>query len=130
MATHVSTDVQAARPPRERPSILRAVGSTLGPLAALVLATAFFALKSDQFLDPDNLSLVLQQVMVVGVLALGQTLVILTAGIDLSNGAVMAFGSIVMAKLAADGTLPPLLAITAGLAVCTLFGLVNGALVT
>ena len=46
---------------------------------------AFFSLKSDRFLQAQNLSLVLQQVMVVGVLAIGQTLIILTAGIDLSS---------------------------------------------
>jgi fructose transport system permease protein len=97
---------------------------------ALVAASVFFTFQSDQFLSGGNLALVIQQVMVVGTLALGQTLVILTAGIDLSCGAIMAFGSIVMAKLAADGTLPPLLAIIAGLTVCTLFGLLNGALVT
>ena len=59
---------------------------TVGPFIALLLAMAFFSLKSDRFLDAQNLSLVLQQVMVVGVLAIGQTLVILTAGIDLSVG--------------------------------------------
>ena len=73
---------------------------TVGPLVALVLAMAFFSLKSDRFLDTQNLSLVLQQVMVVGVLAIGETLVILTAGIDLSCGTVMALGQIVMTKLA------------------------------
>lgn len=103
---------------------------TAGPLAALLAACVFFSLRSDQFLSGGNLSLVLQQVMVVGTLALGQTLIILTAGIDLSCGAVMAFGTIVMTKLAADGTLPPYAAITAGIAVCALFGLANGALVT
>lgn len=54
--------------------------ATLGPLLALLLACAFFAIRSDRFLTGDNLSLVLQQVMVVGVIAIGQTLVILTAG--------------------------------------------------
>ena len=63
-------------------------------------AIAFFSFKSDRFLQAQNLSLVLQQVMVVGVLAIGQTLVILTAGIDLSCGTVMALGQIVMTKLA------------------------------
>ena len=67
-----------------------------------VLAMAFFSVKSDRFLDAQNLSLVLQQVMVVGVLAIGQTLVILTAGIDLSVGTVMALGQVVMTKLAID----------------------------
>ncbi|MFH8570125.1 ABC transporter permease [Streptomyces sp. NPDC017993] len=103
---------------------------TAGPLVALLASCVFFSLQSDQFLSGGNLSLVVQQVMVVGTLALGQTLIILTAGIDLSCGAVMAFGTIVMAKLAAEGTLPPLAAVVAGIGVCGLFGLLNGALVT
>ncbi|NUW34223.1 ABC transporter permease [Nonomuraea sp. SMC257] len=102
---------------------------TAGPLAALILACAFFAFKSDQFLTGGNFSLIIQQVMVVGTLAIGQTLIILTAGIDLSNGAIMAFGGIVMTKLAVENGLPPLLAIAAGLAVCAAFGLANGLLV-
>ncbi|AJE82109.1 MULTISPECIES: ABC transporter permease [Streptomyces] len=102
---------------------------TLGPLVALILACVFFSLSSEQFLSGGNFSLIVQQVMVVGTLAIGQTLIILTAGIDLSCGAVMAFGSIVMAKLAAEGSVPPLLAITLGLVVCAGFGLLNGLLV-
>jgi fructose transport system permease protein len=103
---------------------------TLGPLLALGVAMAFFSLKSDRFLDGDNLSLVLQQVMVVGVIAIGQTLVILTAGIDLSCGFVMALGTIVMTKLAVANGVDPLLAIVAGMGVCAAFGLANGLLVT
>ena len=75
---------------------------TLGPFLALLAACAFFASQSDRFLTGGNLSLVLQQVMVVGVIAIGQTLVILTAGIDLSCGMVMALGGIVMTKFAVD----------------------------
>lgn len=78
----------------------------------------------------DNLSLVLQQVMVVGVIAIGQTLIILTAGVDLSCGAVMALGNIVMTKLAADLGLSAPLAIACGLGATTLFGLINGLLVS
>jgi fructose transport system permease protein len=102
----------------------------VGPFLALVLAMAFFTLKSDRFLQGQNLSLVLQQVMVVGVLAIGQTFVILTAGIDLSCGTVMALGQIVMTKLAVANGMNPLLAITLGILVCVGFGLVNGGLVT
>ncbi|WP_433443149.1 ABC transporter permease [Nonomuraea sp. CA-141351] len=101
-----------------------------GPLAALVLACLFFGLRTDQFFTGPNFSLIIQQVMVVGTLAIGQTLIILTAGIDLSNGAIMAFGGIVMTKLAVDSGLPPVLALVAGLAICSGFGLVNGLLVT
>ena len=102
---------------------------TVGPLIALLLAMAFFSVKSDRFLDAQNLSLVLQQVMVVGVLAIGQTFVILTAGIDLSCGTVMAFGQIVMTKLAVAEGVDPLLAIALGIAACVGFGLLNGVFV-
>ena len=104
--------------------------ATLGPGLALLAACALFASQTDRFLSADNLSLILQQVMVVGVIAIGQTLVILTGGIDLSCGMVMALGGIVMAKLALTPGLPPLLAILAGLAVTLTFGLINGLLIT
>jgi fructose transport system permease protein len=118
-----------------RPSALQVAGRILGtptvaPFIALVLTCAFFAYKSDAFLQTRNFSLVLQQVMVVGVLAIGQTLVILTAGIDLSVGTVMAFGQIVMTKLAIANGVTPLLAIALGILACVGFGLLNGALVT
>ncbi|MGI8331524.1 ABC transporter permease [Actinomadura scrupuli] len=127
------TTAPAPAPPAARPAPAwrtAVSGSTLGPLAALLLACVFFTLRTDTFLTGGNLSLIIQQVMVVGALAIGQTLIILTAGIDLSNGAVMAFGTIVMTKLAVDGTVPPLVAIALGILVCGAFGLANGLLVT
>lgn len=102
----------------------------VGPLVALLIACGYFALRSDRFLTGANLSLIVQQVMEVGTLAIGETLVIMTAGIDLSNGAVMAFGTIVMTKLAVGNGLPGIVAITIGIAVCAAFGAINGALVT
>ena len=102
----------------------------LGPFIALVIACAFFATQSDRFLTGANLSLILQQVMVVGVIAIGQTLIVLTAGIDLSCGMLMALGSIVMTKVAQDFGLPTPLAILLGIGATTLFGLLNGLLVT
>ena len=103
---------------------------TLGPLVALVLACAFFASQSDRFLSTQNFSLILAQVMVVGVIAIGQTLIILTAGIDLSCGMVMALGGIVMTKFAADYGLSTPAAMACGLLVTTAFGYLNGVLVT
>jgi fructose transport system permease protein len=97
---------------------------------ALLAACAFFASQSDRFLSGQNFSLILQQVMVVGVLAIGQTLIILTAGIDLSCGMVMALGSVVMTKLAVDSGIPPVLAVLCGVSVTALFGFINGLLVT
>jgi fructose transport system permease protein len=102
----------------------------VGPLIALLAACAFFATRSDRFLTGDNLSIVLQQVMVVGVIAIGQTLVILTAGVDLSCGTVMALGAIVMTKLAAELGVSVPVAIVVGIGATTLFGLLNGLLVT
>jgi len=69
-------------------------------------------------------------VMVVGVIAIGQTLIILTAGVDLSCGTVMALGNIVMTKLAVDLGFPVPVAVAFGIAATTLFGLVNGLLVS
>src|SRR5438034_1591139 len=100
-------------PPSWRQRLLS--GSTLGPLAALIIACVFFSLRTDRFLTGGNFSLIIQQVMVVGTLAIGQTLIILTAGIDLSNGAIMASSSIVMTRLAVHNAVPPLLAILIGL---------------
>ncbi|MEY4765705.1 MAG: hypothetical protein RI907_2378 [Pseudomonadota bacterium] len=104
--------------------------STLGPLLALMAACAFFSFKTDTFLSGQNFSLVMQQVMVVGLLAVGQTLIILTAGIDLSCGMVMALGSIIMTKFAVELGLPPAAAVALGVGATTAFGLVNGLLVT
>ena len=107
----------------------RALGA-VGPFLALLAACVFFATRSDRFLSGDNLSIVLQQVMVVGVIAIGQTLVILTAGVDLSCGTVMALGAIVMTKLAAELGVSVPLAIVVGVGATTLFGFLNGLLVT
>ncbi|MEO6322704.1 MAG: ABC transporter permease [Polaromonas sp.] len=104
--------------------------ATLGPFIALLLACIFFSFQNERFLTAQNFSLILQQIMVVGVIAIGQTLIILTAGIDLSCGMVMALGGIVMTKFAADYGLSAPLAIACGIAVTMLFGLINGLLVT
>ena len=127
--TRMTTTLAAARPGAHWKDKLPPLG-TLGPFLALLAACAFFAAQTDRFLTGGNLSLILQQVMVVGVIAIGQTLVILTAGIDLSCGMVMSLGGIVMTKFAVDLGLPTAGAIACGLAVTMLFGLVNGLLVT
>ncbi len=100
----------------------------LGPLGALVIAVIIFSAISDTFLNPQNMSLILQQSVVVGILAVGQTLIILTAGIDLSIGAVAVLGTIVMAQTA--GASGPIVALFATFAVCMVLGAINGGLVT
>ncbi len=132
MSTPATTPEELEASREAAPSLLsRAFAlSTVGPLIALLLAVAFFTARTDRFLTGTNLSLVVQQVMVVGTLAIGQTLVILTAGIDLSNGAVMALGSVVMTKLAVASGINPFVAIALGILVCVAFGAFNGTLVT
>ncbi len=130
-STEAPTPVPLGPLSRAWPALRAAAGvSIAGPLVALALAMVFFSLESGQFLQGPNLSLVLQQVIEVGVLAIGQTLIILTAGIDLSCGAVMAFGMIVMTKLAVLSGVPAIPAILLGIAACAGFGLLNGMLVT
>ncbi|MEP6851845.1 MAG: ABC transporter permease [bacterium] len=102
----------------------------LSPLVVLILACIVFSFASDRFLKPANLSLILQQVAVVGSLAVGQTLIILTAGIDLSVGAILVLGSLVMAKLVSDNGLPGPLALIIGALVAVAAATVNGLLVT
>ena len=100
----------------------------LGPTCALVLALVIFSLITSTFLSLDNMSLVVEQSLVVGTLALGQTLIILTAGIDLANASIMVFGTLVMAKLA--GGFGGVGALVLGVLLCTALGAVSGGLVT
>ncbi len=102
----------------------------LSPMLVLVLAAIVFGLINDRFLQPGNLSLILQQVAIVGALAIGQTLIILTAGIDLSVGAIMILSTVTIGTLVADQGVSPLLALLAGILVGTAAGLLNGVLVT
>lgn len=104
--------------------------STLGPLIALLVACIFFSLQSPRFLSLGTFSLILQQASFVGVIAIAQTLIILTAGIDLSCGMIMALSSMVIGKLAVEQGVPVPLAILAGVAVGAFVGWVNGLLVT
>ncbi|WP_197021581.1 ABC transporter permease [Cellulomonas sp. HZM] len=99
-----------------------------GPLAALLVAVVVFSVFTDRFLQPGNLSLIAQQSVVVGTLALGQALVILTAGIDLANGAIMVLGTVVIGKAALDGDV--VLALVLGIVACAVVGAVNGLLVS
>jgi fructose transport system permease protein len=101
----------------------------LSPLIVLILACAVFGLLNSRFLNPANLSLVSQQVAVVGALGVGQTIIVLTAGIDLSVGAIMILAQSVMAQVAFSHNVPGPLALLLGLAVGAAAGGVNGALV-
>ncbi len=104
---------------------------TLVPFIILLAGIAVFAiLVGRRFFHPFNLSLILQQVTIIATVGIAQTLIILTAGIDLSVGAIMILSSVVMGRLAVLDGVPVELAFLAGLLVGLACGFVNGALVT
>ena len=103
---------------------------TMVPIIVLLISVAVFGMVSNNFFSAFNLSLIMQQVAIVGILAAAQSLVILTAGIDLSIAAVMVMVSVIMGRLSVDVGLPAPLAIAIGLAVGSLTGFLNGVLIT
>lgn len=100
----------------------------LGPVAALAVAVIIFSLISPRFFTPVNLSLILQQSVVIGILAVGQTLIILTSGIDLSIGSMAVMGTIVLALTAS--THGPVAGLLMAVLACLIAGALNGAIVT
>lgn len=111
-------------------NLLHAHPTAIPGMVLIVSVLIFSAIIGSRFLHPFNFSLIVQQVMIIGIVGIAQTLVILTAGIDLSVGAIMVLSSVVMGKFAIDYGLPAPLAIAAGIGVGALCGLVNGLLVT
>ena len=118
----------------------------MSPLVVLVLLIVIFVFLGqvmgvgdlDNFIKPTTISLMLQQTVIIGTLAIAQTIVILTAGIDLSIGAIMVFSQMVMANLAVYTTASnvtfmagqnPVLAVLIGLLIGTLAGGLNGFLI-
>lgn len=103
---------------------------TMIPALVLVVSILAFGLIQPRFLGMGALSTVLKQVTVTGFVALAQTLIILTAGIDLSVGAILVVSSLVMANLAVFSGVPVILAVLIGLLLGGAMGAVNGLLVT
>ena len=94
-----------------------------GALIALVLVCIFASLRYEDFLTPENLLNVLRQNSMLGLIALGMTFVILTGGIDLSVGSLLAVAGVIAANLAGYGLW---LAALVAVAFTTLLGLTNG----
>ncbi|MCV6586290.1 MAG: ABC transporter permease [Marinibacterium sp.] len=102
----------------------------LVPLIVLVASIVVFGLLlGSRFFSPFALTLILQQVQIVGIVAAAQSLVILTAGIDLSVGAIAVISSVVMGTFTFRLGLPVELSIALGLVAGTAIGYVNGWLV-
>jgi fructose transport system permease protein len=102
----------------------------LSPFIVLVLAVIAFGFAAPGFMRPQALSLLVQEMAVVGTLAVGQTVIILTAGIDLSIGVAMVLTSLVMVKMVYNESLPAVLALLIGAVVALATGAFNGLLVT
>ncbi|XDA98343.1 ABC transporter permease [Sulfitobacter sp. LCG007] len=106
------------------------VSPALVPLIVLVAAIVVFGLLlGSKFFSPFALTLILQQVQIVGILGAAQALVILTAGIDLSVGAIMVLSSVVMGQFTFRYGLPTPVAIGCGILCGALCGYINGWLV-
>jgi fructose transport system permease protein len=130
-AGEVAVFEEEARSPLRRLHHFLHAYPTVVPFIVLLIGVAVFtALVGGRFFHPFNLSLILQQVTIIGILGIAQTLIILTAGIDLSVGAIMVLSSIVMGRLAVVSGVPVEISFPLGLLTGMACGLVNGALVT
>jgi fructose transport system permease protein len=131
------TDPTVAVFEEERPSPLRRAQHflhaypTTVPFMVLVLGVVFFSfIVGPKFFAPFNLSLILQQVTIIAILGIAQTLIILTAGIDLSVGVIMILSSVVMGRTAVVYGVPLEIAFPLGLLCGLACGAVNGLVVT
>lgn len=103
----------------------------ISPAFVLLLSGLVFTYFGDgRFQQPSTIGIMLQQTAVLATLAIGQTLIILTAGIDLAVGAAMLFTHLVMAQLAAEQGVPGVLALMIGFGFGMALGLIHGLLVT
>lgn len=128
---HLATEFLDRSTPASRVRNLLLRYPALSPAIVLLIAVVVFGLLNERFLLPNNLSLIVQQVAIVGTVAAAQTIIILTAGIDLSVGAAMVLASMVMAQLATEaGGLPAAAALLIGFLAAVAAGALNGALVT
>ncbi|MGI3186671.1 ABC transporter permease [Nioella aestuarii] len=106
------------------------LGGATGPLIGLLILCAFLSIATDSFLSFRNFLNILDQITVLGIMAVGMTFVILIGGIDLSVGSVLALSMMVLGYLNVQVGLPMSVAITGALIASALSGLVSGILNT
>jgi ribose/xylose/arabinose/galactoside ABC-type transport system permease subunit len=105
--------------------------NTVGPVLALLVVYGLFVLIAPaSFRTGRNLETIARQTTIVGMAALGMTLVIISGGIDLSVGSVVALSTVVIAWLLQRAGAGPVTAALGGVAAAAFFGLVNGVLIT
>lgn len=115
---------------REGRSLLALIGGGTGPLIGLILLCIFLSVSTNTFLSFRNGLNILDQITVLGIMAVGMSFVILTGGIDLSVGSVLALAMMVMGWLSNVQGVPLPLAIVIALGAAGLCGLVSGLLIT
>lgn len=103
--------------------------SGLGPVLALIVLALITTVMNPSFLDPNNLLNLLRQVSINGLIAFGMTFVILTGGIDLSVGAILALTSALSAMMITSGV-PTLIAMLIGIIFGGRLGGLNGLIIT
>lgn len=96
------------------------------PLIGLIILFILMSCTNEYFLTSDNLTSVLRQVSINAIIAIGMTCAILTGGIDLSVGTIMALAGTMMSGLMVTSGVPMMLAIIIGLLIGTAFGALNG----
>jgi fructose transport system permease protein len=129
-ATEVASFERHDRPLIERVQHVLHGNPAFVPLIVLVLSLILFgALLGSKFFSAFTLTLILQQVAIVGIVGAAQTLVILTAGIDLSVGAIMVLSSVVMGQFTFRYGIPAPISVLCGFATGALIGFANGFLV-
>lgn len=113
----------------ERSTRLHTAWQILGPAAGLLLVLLIFSVTADGFLTLSNFRTTLIQTVIVGLGALGMTFVIVSGGIDLSTGSMIALSSVVTALLLRMGV-PPGIAVLGGVSSGAACGLLNGLMIT
>ena len=105
--------------------------NTLGPVLALIAVYGIFVMIAPpSFATTRNMEMIARQTTIVGVAALGMTIVIISGGIDLSVGSIVALSTVVIAWLLQNGGVSPLTAALGGVAAAAFFGLISGTLIT
>ncbi len=102
----------------------------LGPFMFVLALGAFLAIESSVFLTSTNITAIFVQMSVIAIIAVGQTMVIITAGIDLSVSAVVALSGVIAAMVVVNDHVGIALGMILGVLVGGAVGLVNGLLVT
>ena len=116
--------------PARRLTLDRNLIHRFGIVAVLLLISGLLATATDSFATASNLTNVARQVSINGILAVGVTFVLLTGGVDLSLGSVVALSGVACATFAHPGDHPVIIPIAVGLLTGATCGLVNGVLVT